>query len=819
MFSVILFIVANIVGIGIIYRFFGLFREKDISLRETLFWSILFVFSCEVTFGFILALLGVYSLWLVSVLVLTAAMAGAVVIYICKRRGKTSQRFKGDTLLKHMNYGLLVLLIVIGVLYNIYPTYYMWARRDPAIYLINGINIAQTGSIRLPDNELIDKQYKEIEDFVYLSYRGIYSEYEEGDSVIPSKVTSQFLHFFPVALALGYSVAGLAGLVRVNAIIGILCILMVYYFCKRVFDRKTATIAVILLAINPAQLWCVRITQTEILFQLFVFAGLYLFWMAWKRGKAEYAVGAGLLLGFTGLNRMDSYILGVGIFCLACYANLWLREHKKITNILAISYGVAALVSLAYSYQFSKYYVVSHWKAGVLSAIVNCNLLLAAFVGITYFLGRQGWIAKHNPIRYVVDEENRRAGFFVVSILVFAIIYMLRPLLQTGKNPDWDFNQRALVELFWYVSVIAVPLFFYGLWEIAGEVQRRKEVLLFLAIGLSNFLVYIYKPAVASDHLWASRRWVSVVFPFILIVVAWGVSRLSRILRLNEKVVGRLCSVLVVLLAGYAVYQDRLFLFEPMLSELPGQYDELEEQLDDNTLYIAEQSHFASILRFVYGKNVVVLKENSSKEIYNYLQGDNRAVFYIGNIGAIKGELNRTCLYEHELKGTYINQTVGEYPSEIMKIGGATNIYRIEAVDDAIDIGQGMWAERTVGLERMHFMEGAVKLEDGYKSDENAGYFMYGPYWHLREGNYYVEFELEAEKSLTNQSIGFVEVTCDAGQVILEQRMLKYGELDQGAVRIDFSVDQDMDYVEFRVYKNKGCIVKIRGINYGFEGR
>lgn len=815
MLNVFVFITAIIVCSGVSYWGLSLFGSEKMSSRETLFWSILTVFIFELTFGFIFALMGMYSLGTLSGLTLAVAVVEAMVIFYSKKE----RRKKGESLFSHVNYAMLVLLIVAGILYMLYPTYYMWARRDPAIYLIDGINIARTGSVMLPDSVLVDEQYKEIEDFAQLSYRGVYSDYEERDSDNPSKVTAQFLHFFPVALALGYSVAGLEGLVRANAVIGILCILMMYYLCKRMFDKRTATIAAILLAINPAQIWCIRITQTEILFQLFVFAGLYLFWIAWKTGERKYAVGAGVLLGFTGLNRIDSYILGVGIFVFACYVNIWLNNYKRITNALASVYGITAIVSLAYSYFFSRYYVVSHWEAGVLSAIVICNLILSVFVIISNYLGRLGCIAKYDPIKYIADEDNRRATFFFVLILLFGCIYMFRPLLQNGESVDWDFNQRALVELFWYISVIAVPLFFYGLWEMVAESEKRKEVLFLLAIGLSNFLVYIYKPAIASDHLWASRRWVAVVFPFIFIVVAWGLSRLPHILKLNEKTARKLCSALVVLLVAHAVYQNRIFLFKSMLSELPEQYDELAGQLDDDILYIAQQSHFASILRFVYGKNVIVLKEDSTKGIYNYLQGDNRAVFYIGDINAAKGEYNWTCLYNHELKGTYIDQTVGEYPNGTMKVGGKTDIYRIEAVDDAKDIERGMWIERKVNWECMRFMEGTIKSDNGYESDENAGYFVYGPYWHFREGNYYVEFELEAQPPSTNERMGVVEVTSDAGQMIMGQREIWYGQLDKGAIRIYFSAAQEVDQVEFRVYKNEGCILKICGINYGVEGR
>ena len=207
-----------------------------------------------------------------------------------------------------------VVLIVASMLYFLFPTEYLWARRDPALYVLNGVNIAKSGGMEFEENTFIRENYEEIQNFTDITYRGFYSDFLEGDEEEPGHLTSQFLHYFSSALAIGYSLAGLQGLFAVNSVIALFCLIAVYYFCKQIFNKNVAFLSILFLACCPAQLWCARIPQTELLYQLFYVVGTYMMCVSLLKEKPVNGFFSGVLIGFIGLNRMDSYVLGIGIF-------------------------------------------------------------------------------------------------------------------------------------------------------------------------------------------------------------------------------------------------------------------------------------------------------------------------------------------------------------------------------------------------------------------------------------------------------------------------------------------------------------------------
>ena len=195
----------------------------------------------------------------------------------------------------------------------------MPAGRDPGVYLINGVHIAKTGGITYESNVYLNEHYEEVKDLLKLDAPGFYSEYEYGISKEPGSVVTQFLHMFPSLLAVGYRVGGLEGLVRVNAFINFFALSIMYLLTKRMFGEKAAGLALLFLTVNPAQLWAGRITQTELLSQMLLFLGIYWFYEGWETEKLRYAGYAGLLFGISTFNRIDAYIIGVGILVMWGY--------------------------------------------------------------------------------------------------------------------------------------------------------------------------------------------------------------------------------------------------------------------------------------------------------------------------------------------------------------------------------------------------------------------------------------------------------------------------------------------------------------------
>lgn len=805
---IIFFLTESFIFIVLCYILLRQIVPEYFGIGEHFFFSVIIWFVNINCIAFILALSSHYAM--INVLIVMFLQCCILMLFmrknlhLCIKLSQLKQR-------AGTNKRILILFACCFLLYSIFPTNYLWARRDPALYLISAVNIADTGSPHVETSSFLNKNYEEIKEFVSLEYRGMNPDYETGQSHRPGDLTIQFLHFFPSLLAIGYSLGGLPILIRVNSIVAILCIGTVYFLCKRFLSKRTAEIAAIFLAFNPAQIWGARITQTELLFQLWVLIGCYLFALAWKKESKIMFFLSGFAIGAVGFNRIDSYVLGAGLLTLCCYYNLFYIKYLKSSFILAGGYILTSVASFIYSMVYSPYYIKSHWDVGVLQAVIYLNLGLILCVLLTTLIGLKfhKQLNKYNFVAWCCDQKKIRIAFCSFLFTIFLVLYYVRPLFQEGRSVDDAFSQRSMVEFCWYTSFFIIPLFIFGLFKILIDNKKRHMMLLLIGIGFSSLAVYLYRPAIAPDHIWASRRWVSACFPVIFILAAYGIDNVTDLLRRKHTWIKYVPLIITALITGYLLYQSRLFLFTPMLSELPDAYEELSEQLDDDTVYFAEQSHFASILRFVYGKNVYVLKEKSADKIIEYLKGHNEPFYYLGSNNDLDSGLELTLLFDGDLTGTYIDQTMGSYPTNLVKTGSDVNLYGVSLPGEI----NNHYAEH---LEKKGVL---VPKRSLAFSDAVPGYISYGPYMRFPRGDYEVQLELrstiEPPLDQTEEILGYCDVSYNKGLTVLGQVPIKKELFIHGVatVTIPFTLNSEYKDIEFRVYAEREGI-SVESITY-----
>lgn len=645
--------------------------SKTITIGELLFWNCTLCLFENITVSFVMALVGCYSLLHLAICILVKNVI--LSFYIFKKKGYL-KRIGID---RKINICVLLIIIVCIILYFEFPTEYLWGRRDPFLYVMKGVTIAKTGAVLPQTSEYLNTYYNEIKDFVDLTYRGVYSDFLQGNSVNPGDIQFQFLDYFPSLLAIGYSIAGLDGLFHIHMIVAILCLLAVYYFTKHFFEKRVATIAVFFLAVCPAQLWSARITQTELLYQLCWIVSIYLFGIAWKENKKGLMTLTGCVMGFIGLNRIDAYIIGLGVYAVVIYCNLFFKSRSRLIGRLGCSYTISACISLLYSVIYSFYYVEDHWNAKVLKLLVIANLGLGIVALITYIF--RDWkifsVEQYNFMAFICDKKKYRIMVCWILFWFCRWLYYGRPLNQKGESYDWDFWQRAFPEFCWYTTSVMILFAIYGLYIVMKEKNKRKELLLFLASGFSMLIIYLWQPSVAPDHLWASRRWVSVCIPFVFIIGASGLVKFADAYIKNNKRI--ILTILSVAISIPLILKDQLFIFTPMLNELQTQYENLVDNMDSDKVYFAQMSHYGAALRFIYGKETYVLKNNSADAINAYIQQTGKEVYFIGDISVLGESVRYEKLFDGKIEGTYVNQTINAYPVDLTKTGAITNIYRI----------------------------------------------------------------------------------------------------------------------------------------------
>jgi hypothetical protein len=181
---------------------------------------------------------------------------------------------------------LALVLASFSINFLVPPAEYVIGGKDPGIYLNEGIQIAQRGSLIVSDETVksIPQQYRSL--FFPLgtdpSYYGI--RFMGFFLMDPAQgtVVGQFPHLYPMWIAIAYGVSGLTGARWVIGLWAALGVLAVYFAGARIAGRYAAAAGAGLLAINIVQVWNARYPNAELVLQPLVFAAL----LAWRtRGR------------------------------------------------------------------------------------------------------------------------------------------------------------------------------------------------------------------------------------------------------------------------------------------------------------------------------------------------------------------------------------------------------------------------------------------------------------------------------------------------------------------------------------------------------
>lgn len=160
--------------------------------------------------------------------------------------------------------------------------------------------------------------------------------------------------------------------------------------------------------------------------------------------------------------------------------------------------------------------------------------------------------------------------------------------------------------------------------------------------------------------------------------------------------------------------------------------------------------------------------------------GDPRAPF------ALNGISNNTCLCHHFACSWHESDSI--YLEHSKKRGGQASVLLSDLIIEA------RRKNYSVGLDAMQTHVG-VKHQTGISTQGKSGFLAYGPYSTLQAGDYAVTFCFKHIRSIVGAK---VDVVSNFGEDILTEKFLS-GDLQGGMVTLNFTVDQPLNAVEFRV--------------------
>lgn len=502
------------------------------------------------------------------------------------------------------------IVVTAGVLYGFFPKESLLGERDEGIYAQHALHLLRTGGSAIDLRALgiaDDPAIVAIEQGRATELPGIYPT--------PGRWTFQFSAATPVWMAMLGSVLGPQGIFRFNAIVGVLNCLAFFVLTRRILkpsQRMWAIAALVVYALQPAQVWISRNSLSEPFCSWFALNGALLAMIALTRRSRVLGASAGALIGMAGFVRIDAVIFPLAIvaaWLAAVAVDRGRRSDRFNPALQEIAFGCAAVTALALGYflAFVQPYLIglADMVLGAVVATALCACLARA---------AQTSVALRIP-RGFAERGAWLVALAMAALFVYAM--WIRPHLQPYAliesklvpqlNGLRDYREASLLNIAAYLSLpvaiaAGVGAAFASGWAWRGTPGSvRTWILVFLLVPT---LIYLWKPMVSPDHIWAARRWAPAVFPACVVFAALACAALSR--RWRAPYAYAAVAVISLALGGNLLWSQRDTLLLREDAGMVAQVAAIAEQLPlDRTSYVVAAGPLASALITGFGARVV----------------------------------------------------------------------------------------------------------------------------------------------------------------------------------------------------------------------
>jgi len=428
-------------------------------------------------------------------------------------------------------FNLLSILFVVGWLgFNMfYTSQNIFKYRDPAVYNLTAKWLIDHDNLRIPVDTTLSEGTTE--GFVNQS-PAFHPINEEGN-----RLYAQGLHLLPAySSVLGRATNDYRAF-KVNVFLASVALLTLFAFFRLFMAPKYAFLGMACLSFSLPFLYFSRDMYTEPLLVAFLFGSMTALYHAMKNRHNVYWILSGLLLGSTAMVRIDSYLSFFGIFfAIGLYvALLQKRKRKGITkqvSLFLLSCAAACVVGWLDLTVLSKYhYVTLNGRLDISNLFIGVLLLIATMTAVV-------WVSWKTNIMNTLKKAFLRISLSSAMILLAAVmglvfimsvyridseIYAIREIAAFQspieiKGLNYVSYSSVILWIIWYMGIPIALLSLFGLFKFVKQVLRDKTMLGLPAacVFISVSFFYIYDPHITPDHVWASRRLLTIIFPGVI---------------------------------------------------------------------------------------------------------------------------------------------------------------------------------------------------------------------------------------------------------------------------------------------------------------
>jgi hypothetical protein len=411
--------------------------------------------------------------------------------------------------------------IVAGVFY--FPGFHYAATdKDPGTYVAISMGIARYGSYSFPD--VLAQHVPNLIPYTH-SPESRFPAIWVADSVHHT-IVPQFYHLWPALLATSYDAGGFGLVAATTPFIALLSTLVAVLLLRRVVPGRaslpTALMGGLLLSTNMLQVWQAKYSTSEALTQLFYLSALLGVVIALRTGWRPAAGFAGLCVGLAWLTRADAVLWWFVVVGTATVL-LTLRRWDARCSWFAVGVGITLPHVLWQAYVGAATYTrINHVPSfGVLVAATLIPLL------VEFVVRRQLPVLPRVALRLASDSGwQLRIGVAVCAaagvllFLGFELSHFVSPgtTVFAGRTIR-TYDEVNLLRLSWFLTVPGFVVMGLGLMVVTlckWSGPLWVVTLPFLLI----FPVYGYHAEIAARLMWWGRRYVPVVLPGFVSLVA-----------------------------------------------------------------------------------------------------------------------------------------------------------------------------------------------------------------------------------------------------------------------------------------------------------
>lgn len=603
----VLLLIARIAVVGwlpgaILFRLPIAERERRAALpaEERAYWMIVLSVATSIVITLALAALHRYSFTRLIIADLALAGVLALVARFDLRLPPVARRAGFVALIP-------IAIAVFAAWRFLPPSEYVIGGKDPGVYVNEGVQIAQRGALIVPDpvvanvppfaRDLFMPTDRPAEEYLAPRFMGFYVLDPDRGLVV-----GQFPHAFPASIAIGYALDGLSGARAAVVFWAVLGVLSVYFLGARLLGRPAAAAAAVLLALHVIQVWFARYPNTDIVMQALLLAAILASARAHVDGDAFFAPVAGTLLGLLLFLRLDAVVAAAAVVSAVA---LGYAVRQRVWWTFWPPIVIASLLALWYYRGPMHAYVetpllflgrVPAWQFGALAGVgaIVTGLLVA---------GRRSDGASHRVAALLP------AALTAIVLALAAYAFLLRQ--PGGKLTDYDAHALRTFANF-YVTVPALIAALVGYALVARSVFWRDPAFMLTLTAFALF--FFYKIRIVPDHFWMARRFVPIILPGALLLVAGAALSGLRGRLLTRLVRISIGAVFLALLASSYARAARPIVDHVEYAGIVPRLEALAAQVAPDDLVIAESRNSGSDvhvlalpLAYVYARNVLVL--------------------------------------------------------------------------------------------------------------------------------------------------------------------------------------------------------------------